>query len=253
MDLTENAAFEEDDSNGALIVVDQEQFLQDCMVGALRCVFPRMTIVGLGSESDFDRVAVTPWATDRVVVVLRSRWEVTSPEITRRTKMISRSLPQASLVLVAPFDNLASIQAAAALGASGLIPDTASLKVATAAIRLVLAGGTCYPGPLLHSPIRWSDESRPSATMPVDRAVPPAASLSNRVEHSHIDFSPRELEVLTALGMGQSNKRIAFDLQLSENTVKAYISHIMRKLRATNRTQAALFAQSIRACEERAH
>ena len=144
-----------------------------------------------------------------------------------------------------PIDDIASIQAAAALGASGLIPDTATLKVATMpAIQLVIAGGACYPGPALHPPMSWSGGVQTPASVPAERAVPLAAGSSRTVEHRHITFSPRELEVLTALGKGRSNKRIAFDLRLSENTVKAYISQIMRKLRATNRTQAALFAQA---------
>ena len=244
MKLIQDAVFERDDVNGALIVVDPEKLLQDCMVEALRCVFPRMTVIGLSSETEFDRIAVTTSGTDRVVVVLRSRWEVASPALTRQTKALFRSLPRASLVLIARFDDMASIQAAAALGASGLIPDTATLKVATAAIQLVIAGGACYPGPVLHPPMSWSGESETPASVPAERAVPLAAGSSRTVEHRHITFSPRELEVLTALGQGRSNKRIAFDLRLSENTVKAYISQIMRKLRATNRTQAALFAQA---------
>ena len=159
MKLIQDAVFERDEVNGALIVVDPEKLLQDCMVEALRCVFPRMTIIGLSSETEFDRIAVTTSGTDRVVVVLRSRWEVASPELTRQIKALFQSLPQASLVLIARFDDIASIQAAAALGASGLIPDTATLKVATAAIQLVIAGGTCYPGPVLHPPMSSSGES----------------------------------------------------------------------------------------------
>jgi len=253
MKAIQDAAFERDDVNGALIVVDPEKFLQDCMVEALRCVFPRMNIIGLSSETEFDRVAVTTSGTDRVVVVLRSQWKVASPELTRQMKALIHSLPRASLVLIARFHDIASIQAAAALGASGLIPDTATLKVATAAIQLVIAGGSCYPGPVSHPPMWSSDESQTSASMLAERAVPLTAGSSRTVEHRHINFSPREWEVLTALGKGRSNKRIAFDLRLSENTVKAYISQIMRKLHATNRTQAALFAQSIRPSEERTH
>jgi two-component system, NarL family, nitrate/nitrite response regulator NarL len=282
MRLIQDTAFERDDVSGALIVVDPEKFLQDCTVEALRCVFPRMNIVGLSSEAEFDHLAVTTSGSDRVVVVLRSRWEVASPELTRQIKSLVRTLPQASLVLIARFHDIATIEAAAALGASGLIPDTATLKVATAAIQLVIAGGTCYPGPLLHPPTCSSTDSQASASAEgaspltagsphsveppptwsssesqtfasAESAVPLTAGSPRTVEHRQFTFSPRELEVLTALGKGRSNKRIAFDLRLSENTVKAYISQIMRKLRATNRTQAALFAQSIQAREERTH
>jgi DNA-binding NarL/FixJ family response regulator len=59
------------------------------------------------------------------------------------------------------------------------------------------------------------------------------------------DFTPRERDVIEALRRGRSNKVIAHDLRLSENTVKVHVRHIMRKLRASNRTQAALRSQLI--------
>jgi NarL family two-component system response regulator LiaR len=55
-------------------------------------------------------------------------------------------------------------------------------------------------------------------------------------------LSPRELEVLTALGGGRSNKEIAKDLGISEETVKSHVSSLLGKLQLDDRTQAALFA-----------
>lgn len=50
----------------------------------------------------------------------------------------------------------------------------------------------------------------------------------------------REREVLEAMAAGQSNKQIALDHQMQEKTVKNHVSHILRKLQARNRTEAAL-------------
>jgi NarL family two-component system response regulator LiaR len=55
-------------------------------------------------------------------------------------------------------------------------------------------------------------------------------------------LTPRELEVLSLLCRGLSNKRIASELGLSEKTVKAHTGHIFGKLGVTDRTQAALIA-----------
>jgi len=55
-----------------------------------------------------------------------------------------------------------------------------------------------------------------------------------------IDLTPREREVLAALKLGLPNKLIAVKLNLSENTVKMHIQHIMRKCSAHNRTEAVL-------------
>lgn len=53
------------------------------------------------------------------------------------------------------------------------------------------------------------------------------------------DLSGRELEVLTLLARGLSNKQIAFDLQLAEDTAKNHVKSILKKLGAQDRTQAA--------------
>jgi DNA-binding NarL/FixJ family response regulator len=52
----------------------------------------------------------------------------------------------------------------------------------------------------------------------------------------------RELEVLALIGQGRSNKRIAFELGISEKTVKAHVGHLLAKLGVGDRTQAALLA-----------
>jgi len=75
----------------------------------------------------------------------------------------------------------------------------------------------------------------PSAD-PTRRAVIPPIAVS--------ELTPRELAVLALLGRGQSNKRIARELDLSEATVKVHVRHIMRKVGATNRTQVALLAET---------
>ncbi|HEV3055033.1 MAG TPA: response regulator transcription factor [Solirubrobacteraceae bacterium] len=52
----------------------------------------------------------------------------------------------------------------------------------------------------------------------------------------------REHEVLTLLARGRSNKRIAYELGISEKTVKTHVGHLFAKLGVTDRTQAALLA-----------
>jgi two-component system nitrate/nitrite response regulator NarL len=54
-------------------------------------------------------------------------------------------------------------------------------------------------------------------------------------------FSDRELEILTILQDGKSNKAIARDLGLSEATIKVHIKNVLRKLGASNRTEAAIW------------
>lgn len=55
-------------------------------------------------------------------------------------------------------------------------------------------------------------------------------------------LTERELEVLSLLAKGRSNKEIARELWLGESTVKTHVSHVLRKLGANDRTRAALMA-----------
>lgn len=64
-------------------------------------------------------------------------------------------------------------------------------------------------------------------------------------ESSLDELTPRQQEVLTLLCNGQSNKRIALNLDLSENTVKLHVRAILQALNAENRTQAVIIAKQL--------
>ena len=58
----------------------------------------------------------------------------------------------------------------------------------------------------------------------------------------HETLTPRELNILCEIASGKSNKAIAYDLNLTEGTVKGYVSVVLSKLNVADRTQAALYA-----------
>ena len=67
----------------------------------------------------------------------------------------------------------------------------------------------------------------------------------DKVRREVADLTPTQLKVLLAVLDGKLNKQIAYDLGMSESTVKAHMTAIMRKLDVQNRTQAALIARSL--------
>ena len=68
--------------------------------------------------------------------------------------------------------------------------------------------------------------------------------ISSRRRPAPVDqLTDREKEILALLAKGQANKRIAHQLQISENTVKNHVTRIFQALDVTDRTQAALWAQ----------
>ena len=64
-------------------------------------------------------------------------------------------------------------------------------------------------------------------------------------------LTPQQHRVLWLMAEGKANKLIAFEMQISEPTVKAHVTEILRKLGATSRTQAVIAAQRL-ALEPRA-
>ena len=113
------------------------------------------------------------------------------------------------------------------LGARGYVPKSASEEVLRDALGLVLSGEVYLPRGVL---TRWT-ERRPEPQRPGGRG---ASAL--------YQLTPRQSEVLAQLTLGLSNKEIARALGLLESTVKVHVKTILKKLAASNRTQAAMMA-----------
>jgi len=74
------------------------------------------------------------------------------------------------------------------------------------------------------------------------RRIPPEIA-AEIAEHAADDaLTPREIEVLRRVAAGKSNKVIAAELDISENTVKAHMQSILPKLDASDRTHAVIIA-----------
>jgi two-component system, NarL family, nitrate/nitrite response regulator NarL len=76
-------------------------------------------------------------------------------------------------------------------------------------------------------------------TPEIDKSQPPDTDEKAR---PNPQLSPREAAILNALGQGTPNKIIAYRLNITEATVKVHVKAILRKIRVTNRTQAAIWA-----------
>lgn len=140
--------------------------------------------------------------------------------------LIKQVLPLAPVIILCDVDSFDHISAAFESGVRGYIPtQSTSLEIAIEILYLVKAGGTFVP-PSSLSPQRIKLPGDPlPATTP--------------------QFTPRQLEVLDCLKRGQTNKSIAFRLQMSQSSVKTHIQNIMRKIGASNRTEVAYRAQRL--------
>jgi DNA-binding NarL/FixJ family response regulator len=131
------------------------------------------------------------------------------------------------VVAVAHQESISLAMDAIRCGLRGYILTSATSDTVVAAIRLVLAGGTFLPSELLGL---------------TSVAVQNPEPVHERLSGDKTGLTEREVEIMRKLRQGHPNKVIAFQLQISANTVKAHMRNIMRKLHATNRTQLAFRA-----------
>lgn len=148
--------------------------------------------------------------------------------------------PDVPVVIVSASERGEAVRQAMTLGAAGYLPKSSTAAITEQAIRLVLSGG-CY----LPRQAMLEDLAAPAAGgsgcggSAVDAA---AASAS---------LTRRQAMVLEKLAEGLSNKEIARALDITEITVKAHISAILRKFGVTTRAQAIVAANRALAVSER--
>lgn len=137
-------------------------------------------------------------------------------------------------------------------GVRGYIPTSFSPRVAVEAIRLVFAGGTFIPASALKQPCGEHGQADPLVSDPTRVTAPsdPETGAHGVSGEPVRDLTPRQRQVLRLLCEGQPNKIIAHALSMQEGTVKVHVRQIMKKLKATNRTQVAFFANRLRTLDE---
>jgi DNA-binding NarL/FixJ family response regulator len=112
-------------------------------------------------------------------------------------------------------------------GAAGFLPKTLDIEAMRHAMRIVLGGGTWTPAE-------------------VDLSAPADKETSDLVKRL-ASLTPQQMRVLMMLSEGLLNKQIAYELSVSEATVKAHVSAILTKLGVESRTQAVIAAAKIEA------
>lgn len=118
------------------------------------------------------------------------------------------------------------------VGLVAIVQGCLSVKIALAAIHLVMVGGS-----LMTTTISLQTDQPPSLRH--NEIIKPA-DVPDSMDFSSIGkFTKREIALLTRLRQGMQNKTIAYELGIAESTVKVHLRNIMSKLHASNRTQVA--------------
>jgi DNA-binding NarL/FixJ family response regulator len=139
--------------------------------------------------------------------------------------------PSLPVVVLSALEDPENIRNAISAGAMGFVPKSAQTRVLIGALQQVLEGNVSVPSTL------------GSATnLPAGGG---ATGTGSGNEPDVALLTLRQLEVLSRLCQGKTNKQIATDLGLSEKTVKAHVTAIFKVLGVVNRTQAVLVARRI--------
>ena len=137
--------------------------------------------------------------------------------------LLRSQYPQIPVVVVSAQEEAGVYRRAKDFGASGFIPKSSTLIGIQQAVREVLEGGISWPAEVADGGPLSDEEHLISAQL---------ASLT-----------PQQFRVLTMVCDGLLNKQIAYELSVSEATIKAHVTAIFRKLNVRTRTQAALALQ----------
>lgn len=182
---------------------------------------PGLTIVGEAASADAAVLLAGRTRPDLVVIDPLLNGDDATPAM----RQIRELSPRTRLLAFAKTDEPDAVRAAVRAGADGYLPKGVALEALVDGIRSVL-GGVAVIDPFLAMDALRGDEAANG-----DQAPEP--------------LTPRELEVLQLLSQGQTNPQIAQRLYMAVGTVKIHVEHILGKLGAADRTEAAVRASTL--------
>jgi DNA-binding NarL/FixJ family response regulator len=207
--------------NTHIIIVDDHPLFRDAMKAALSAVAAKHVISEAGSLDEAATFLRSGADCDLILLDLKM------PGVQGLSGLayLRAEFPHIPVAIVSGLEETAIIRRALALGASGYIPKSTAGDAMRSAVAAILAGEVWAP----------ATDAAPSAQ---EREID---DLSKRLA----TLTPQQVRVLMMLRSGLLNKQIAYELDVSEATVKAHVSAILLKLNVDSRTQAVIAAGKI--------
>ena len=208
-------------THSRLVIADDHPLFRGALREAVTGMFERDEIAEAGSFDDISRLLDRDHDVDLVLL------DLAMPGVRGFSGLMymRAQYPGVPVVIVSGNDDPAVIRRCMDFGASGFIPKTLGVEGMRKAIERVLGGGIWTP-PDVDLSAKSDDDS--------------AAMLARLAS-----LTPQQVRVLMMLSEGLLNKQIAYELSVSEATVKAHVSAILQKLGVESRTQAVIAASKI--------
>ena len=206
-----------------VLIADDHPLFRQALALALGTAVPEARVIEAGTLAAAARAAAETPDLALITLDLKMPGAVGYSGIA----LLHAECPDVPILVVSAADSANAAGEVRAFGAVGFLRKDADLPQIEAAIRNAIDGAPAPAG-------GREDTAGATPQTPVDRVRGTVAGLT-----------PTQLKVLLAVLAGKLNKQIAYDLGMSEATVKAHMTAIMRKLDVQNRTQAALAARSL--------
>src|ERR1700675_1409313 len=208
-------------SSTRLIIADDHTLFRDALRQAVASVVSSAKIDQAGSFDELTSMLEQDSDVDLVLL------DLSMPGISGFSGLIylRAQFPAIPVVIVSASDDGGTIRQSLDFGASGFIPKRFGVETLRDRLMKVLDGDVWVP----------ADTDLSSAT------DPELARLRDRL----VTLTPQQVRVLMMLSEGLLNKQIAYELGVSEATIKAHVSAILQKLGVESRTQAVIAAAKI--------
>ena len=144
------------------------------------------------------------------------------------TRLLKKELPDVAVIILTATEDENDLFEAIEAGARGYVLKSTDSSHLINQVKQVLTGG-----------IGMSEEITKRLVSGISKRGTTGRKSSSRPEFE--DLTNREKEVLALIAKGYTNKEIASELYISENTVRAHVRTLMQKLNQDNRTQLAVF------------
>ena len=203
------------------LIADDHPLYREALISALRPLFEDVDIIqsdnldstlkALQQNSDFDLVLLdlNMPGCDSFYGLIR----------------VSQDFPKVPVVVISASDSTDVVSKVMSLGAKGFIPKSTATHTIAEALKQIMHGNNWLPDGM-------------QTSIEQDEPVIDVAKLVG-------ELTPKQFQALKLLQHGLLNKQIAFDLNITEATVKAHISAVFRKLNVNTRTQAVLLLKNL--------
>jgi DNA-binding NarL/FixJ family response regulator len=210
-----------DTTHYRFLIADDHPLFRGALREAVSGLFQHVEIGEAGSFEDVAKLLESGGEVDLILL------DLNMPGVRGFSGLIylRAQYPSVPIVVVSANDDPTVIRRCMDLGTSGFIPKTLGIEEMRGAIKRVLEGGVWTPPDV--------DLSTGADTE--------TANLMARLA----SLTPQQVRVLMMLSEGLLNKQIAYELGVSEATVKAHVSAILQKLGVESRTQAVITAAKI--------